>query len=280
MNNMITIDLIKPNPFLSKYIRKISVFKSRKHICYRQKLTPSAFTYLSYNHKQIPISVFGKKKVHPKRRLQIAGPKIDEHIYVEYDGTLEQILIEFTASGFYYLFHVSPSKIINSLCGLDDVLLLNICDDLEANLIRSNTVRRKIELLERLLLSRSRNALPSCDYVENTLKLIEDARGNITIKELADQNSISERQLDRRFREIVGISPKRYSKIIQLHFVINLMYIKKYNSFQDIAYFASYYDLAHFYHKFKEFTGFSPAEFINSDKHLAFQYFTDLGKKF
>jgi AraC-like DNA-binding protein len=278
--NMITIENNNLNPLLSKYIRKISVFRSRKPITYRQKLIPSAFTYLSYNHKDMPVSVFGKKKVHPQRRLQIAGPKINEHIYVEYNGTLEQILIEFTASGFYYLFHESPSQFINSLYCLDDILLPTESEKLNETLKRSNTVQRKIHSLERFLLKRSSNAIPPCEYVENSLKLIGEARGNITIKELIDKLSISERQLDRRFREVVGITPKQFAKIVQLHFVINLMYIKKYNTFQDIAYFASYYDLAHFYHIFKDFTGFSPVEFINSDEHLAFEYFTDLGKKF
>ncbi len=276
---MITIEIHNPNPLLLKYIRKISVFRSKKPITYRQKLTPSAFTCISYNQRDIPVSIFGKRRVHPERRLQIAGPKINEHIYVQYNGTLEQILIECTASGFYYLFHESPSLFINSLYCLDDILLPTESETLNEMLQHSNTLKRKIETLEKFLLKRSSNALLPCDYVEYSLRLIEEAKGNITIKELTDKVLISERQLDRRFREIVGITPKKFARIIQLHFVINLMYIKKYNTFQDIAYFASYYDLAHFYHKFKESTGFSPVEFINSDEHLAFQYFTDLVKR-
>ncbi len=273
---MITIEIKNPDPLLSNYIRKISVFESGKPVSYRQKLMPSAYTYLSYNHKEIPVSVFGGKKVHPSKRLQIAGPKIDAQIHVEYEGSVEQILIEFTASGYYCLIHSSPSKIINSLCSLDELIPVDIVKNLDKKLVQSNTLQSKIELLEQFLLVMSRDALAPCDYVENTLKLIDDTRGSITIRELADQNSISERQLDRRFREIVGMCPKRYSKIVQLHFVINLMYLKKYDSFQDVAYTANFYDLAHFHHQFKEYTGFSPAEFVRSDKHLAFQYFKDL----
>jgi AraC-like DNA-binding protein len=275
---MITIDQKSPSPHLEKYIRKIAVFRSRRHIVLRQKLTPSAFTYLSYNHKEIPISVFRKKKVHPKLRLQVAGPKIHENIYVDYNGPLEQILIEFTASGFYYLFHKSPSLLINSLHGLDEIVSSPVNHQLEAKLQKCRTIQRKINVLERFLAERCKTALDPCNPIEESLKLIEDTRGHITVKEISEKLSVSERQLDRRFIEIVGISPKQYSKIVQLHFVINLMYIKKHHSFQDIAYSASYYDLSHFYHKFKELTGFSPSEFINSDKHLAFQYYTDLVK--
>ena len=89
---------------------------------------------------------------------------------------------------------------------------------------------------------------------------------------------ISERQFDRKFREVVGISPKCYSKILQLHFTINLMRSKNYSSIQEIAYQAEFYDIAHFTHRFKELTGFTPNEFIKSDKHIALKYFTDLTK--
>jgi len=279
IHSMITIKNIKSNPLLSNYIRRISVFICKHPFTYRQKLTPSAYTYLSYNHEHIPVSVFGRKKVHPVSRLQIAGPKIHENIYVDYNGRLEQILIEFTASGFYYLFHTSPSLLINTLHGLDQIVTPPVSGPLEENLKRCRTMQGRINLLQRFLLKTSGNAMPPCDHIEETLKLIEDAQGHITVKEIVRRISVSERHLDRRFREIVGVSPKQYANITQLHFVINLMYIKKHSSFHDLALFASYYDLPHFYHRFKELTGFNPVEFINSDSHLALKYYTDLINK-
>ena len=79
---MINVENRKPNIKLSKYVRKISIFKSEGAIKFQHKLTPSAFTYLSYNQEKIPLSIFGGKKIRPVQRLQIAGPKIDEEIYV------------------------------------------------------------------------------------------------------------------------------------------------------------------------------------------------------
>lgn len=276
---MINIENIKPDPLLSKYVRKISVFEGRGKIKFRQKLTPSAYTYLSYNHEEIPISIFGEKKIHPKQRLQFAGPKIDEDIYVEYNGRLKQILIEFSASGFYYLFHESPSKIVNSLCALENVPFLKNNPQSEQELKGIDDIQKQIEVLEKYLIEMTHSALPSCDYLEKSLNLIEDNRGNIPIKLIAEQVNVSERQLNRKFLEIAGITPKLYSKIFQLHYVINVMSSKNYSSLQDIAYYADYYDMPHFSHSFKELTGFSPKEFLTSDKHIAFKFFNDLDVK-
>jgi hypothetical protein len=128
---MITIEIHNPNPLLLKYIRKISVFRSKKPITYRQKLTPSAFTCISYNQRDIPVSIFGKRRVHPERRLQIAGPKINEHIYVQYNGTLEQILIECT------IWHFSILRIWSN--GNKNVCFIQ-CFQLERNLILKDNI--------------------------------------------------------------------------------------------------------------------------------------------
>ena len=77
---MIEIIKISPDPKLKRFINRISIFKSKNIIEYKHKLTPSAFTYLSYNHADIPTSIFGNNKILPDRRLQIAGPKINEDI--------------------------------------------------------------------------------------------------------------------------------------------------------------------------------------------------------
>lgn len=273
---MIKLTHHKPIAELSKYIRKISVFESKSKIEFTQKLTPSAFTYLSYNHLDIPTSIFGKKKVHPMQRLQIAGPKIDMDIYVQYNGRLQQILIEFTASGFYYLFHESPLKYANSLTALQKFSSRDEYFTFEEELKSTDDIQKQIELIEDFLSDRRCKALPFCDYIEKSIKAIEEKHGNIPIKKIAEKVEISERQLERKFLEVVGMNPKKYSQLTQLHYVINLMNTKNYASLQDIAFSAEYYDLPHFSHKFKELTGFTPLEFVNSDKHLALKFFKDL----
>ena len=272
---MIVITHKNPNQKLSKYVRKISVFESKRKMKYKQKLTPSAFTYLSYNHKDIPVSIFGNKRVQPTQRLQIAGPKINEDINVEYNGNLYQILVEFTASGFYYLFHISPSKLVNNLSNLSNFISSEMNKQLEQELLASDNIELRIKLLEEFLYEKLHSALPFSDYIEKALQIIEEYNGSIHISDLIKELGISERQFDRKFREVVGISPKCYSKILQLHYAINLMHSKKYASTQELAYQAEFYDLAHFTNRFKELTGFTPNEFIKSDKHIALKYFTD-----
>lgn len=273
---MIKIRNIETNKQLSKYVRKITVFESKNNFTYKQKLTPSAFTYLSFNNKEIPKSIFGNESLQPKESLQIAGPKLSDKIFVEYNSQLSQILLEFTASGFYYLFHNSPSQLANKLIPLKEFIDIDIYKQLEIDLKESAGIEEQIKIIEEFLIDKSNKALPFIDYIENALQIIDENKGRAAINELVDNINIGKRQFNRKFQEVVGISPKSYSKIVQLHYIIGLMQSKNYSSMQDISYQAEFYDQAHFAKRFKELTGFAPNEFIKSDKHIALKYFTDL----
>lgn len=269
---MIDIKHIKPSKQLVKYVRKISIFESQNKITFKQKLTPSAYTYLSYNHKDIPIPIIGKEEEPIAERLQIVGPKIGEDIYVSYNGTLSQILVEFNATGFYYLFHKSPKSYLNKIINFSEFSPNDNSHLLQVKLKNCEDSYRQIEILEGWLIEKSNRAFIFCNYIDKAVTILEKSNGHINIAELSEQIFKSERQ----FRKLVGISPKYFSKIIQLHYVINLMQKKDYVSIQNLSYKSNYYDAPSFSNKFKELTGHSPREFLDSNDHIALKYFTDL----
>ena len=273
---MIDITHIKPNPKLLKYVRKISIFESKREIKYKQKLTPSAYTYFSCNCEDIPTPIIGKEEIQLKQRLQVVGPKTRDDISVIYDGILSQILVEFSATGFYYLFHKSPANLLNKILDINEFITDNTTTQLESELKNCDDKQQKIQIIEKWLLEKSYRSSAYCEYIDKAVRILEENHGNITITDLSEQIFVSERQFDRRFREMVGISPKHFSKIVQLHYVINLMQKKEYGSIQDLSYKANYYDASSFSNKFKDLTGFSPREFLNSEDHIALKYFTDL----
>ncbi len=273
---MIDIKHIKPSKQLSKYVRKVSIFESQSIITFKQKLTPSAYTYLSYNHKDIPLPIIGKEEEPLAERIQIVGPKIGEDFHVNYNGHLSQILIEFTATGFYYLFHKSPKSYLNKILNLSEFSPTDNSHLLKVKLQHCNDKFDQIEILEKWLIEKSNKALKFCEYIDKAVGILEKANGRINIAELSEQIYKSERQFERQFKKLVGISPKYFSKIIQLHYVINLMQKKEYGSIQNLSYKSNYYDAPSFANKFKELTGHSPGEFLDSDDHIALKYFTEL----
>jgi AraC-like DNA-binding protein len=85
-------------------------------------------------------------------------------------------------------------------------------------------------------------------------------------KELQQKTQLSERSLERKFKDSVGISPKLFARIIRFQETLNQMRNNKYEKLSDIAYENDYADQAHFIRVFKEFTGFSPLDFKRQAK--------------
>lgn len=274
---MVKIEQKKVKNVLSKYVRKISVFECRGSMDCKHRLIPSGSTYLSYNHKDIP-KYFYKKRIKPSERLQVTGPKTNQDIYVEYGGLVLQVLVEFTPTGFYYLFHKSPASYLNMLVELSHFENHGTTERLCSILLATDSTDAQIEIIQDFLIDQSYHALPFSSYIEEAVSIIESSFGKILVKDIAKAVNKSERQLSRQFTKMVGISPKQYSKIRQLHYVINLMNTKEFSSFKEIYYSANFYDQSHFDHRFKELVGIKPNEFLLSKEHNALKYFTDLVK--
>lgn len=271
---MIRITHKKVRDPLYCYVRKVSVFECPRPPGDRHRLIPSPCSYLSYNHRNIPFFV-SDRKIRPEQRLQITGPKTDPGIHVEYTGELSQVLIEFAPAAFYYLFHQGPADYRNQLLDLTHFIPAERGVLLSKQLRDCGDSEQRIELLQDFLEELAFHALPFCDYVEETIREIDSRTGDVLVKELSDRVHISERQLNRRFTQLVGISPKVYAKILQLHHVIGLMARKDLSTLKEISYGANFYDPSHFDHRFRELVGITPQEFLVSREHNALRYYTN-----
>lgn len=154
---------------------------------------------------------------------------------------------------------------------IDNIALANILSQLE----QSEDPKTRVKLLEDFLIDIDSQVLLPVDYIEKAIFLIDESFGNISVNSLCKKVGKSERQFNRKFSEIVGISPIQFIKIRQLHFIINLIHLKQYQSIKELAWDTGFYDPAHFNNSFKKLTGMSPGAFIESDEHIALDYFTD-----
>lgn len=88
--------------------------------------------------------------------------------------------------------------------------------------------------------------------------------GMLPIAEILDQTGYSHRWFSKIFKETVGITPKRYSRISRFQHTLRMIRKSSIPDWTSFALSCGYYDQSHFIHDFKHFAGLSPGEYYRN----------------
>lgn len=98
------------------------------------------------------------------------------------------------------------------------------------------------------------------NQLQSIISDIHSSNGKLSISELSKRNHITVRQLERKFKSQIGISPKEYSNIIRFQNALKIIKNSSENrSLLDIAFECGYYDHSHLNNEIKRNTGLLPS---------------------
>ena len=83
--------------------------------------------------------------------------------------------------------------------------------------------------------------------------------GALSVRELARQGGISERQVEREFNDVVGLAPKMFSRILRFQRVFQAF--EQNAKWVDVALECGYYDQPHLIADFRQFAATTPTTF-------------------
>ncbi|WP_395374215.1 AraC family transcriptional regulator [Marinicella sp. W31] len=100
--------------------------------------------------------------------------------------------------------------------------------------------------------------------IDNLVRVIIKNDGIVDLKKLADSCNLSVTHLRKVFREEIGLSPKKFSKIIKVNSILKkVVYAKEKRDLMNLAHSFHYYDQSHFIKDFKEIVGYKPTEYCD-----------------
>jgi methylphosphotriester-DNA--protein-cysteine methyltransferase len=118
-----------------------------------------------------------------------------------------------------------------------------------------------LTLLEEALMRQLRE-IHGLDLVRHVSAAIAATGGTVPIGDLIAAGGVSSTYLARSFKEIIGITPKRLARAHRFSTTVLAIDPAEPIDWADLAARAGYFDQAHFAHEFREFTGFTPTQYI------------------
>lgn len=183
-----------------------------------------------------------------------------DHVRIFRNGQhTNTLLVFFNPGGAATFFRFPLHELFQQSVSLDHLMLRSELMVLEEQLCEAKKDTDRIAVMEHFLLNRKRQETPD-QLIMAAISLIYQYKGNIRIRDLATQLHTSHSPLEKRFRQLVGASPKKFASIVRFHYLLSQH--EKQDSLTGVAYEAGFYDQPHFIKEFKRFTGETPKEFF------------------
>ena len=94
---------------------------------------------------------------------------------------------------------------------------------------------------------------------------LERRHGALSILELRDQAGMTRTRFTANFREQIGLSPKRYARVLRFRRALELLHAG--GAPADVALATGYFDQPHMNGDFREFAGMPPAAFTSAARY-------------
>lgn len=253
---MVRFDTYIPCDILKPYIRAFVISETENEQAY--KILPDTGLVIGFQYKGSLSHIEENKQV----KLKASGITgiTDSYRIFKNSADIGTVLVFFKEAGAANFFKCPVNELFKQSVSLDNFMLRSELLVLEEKLCESKTDVTRIKIVEQFLISKM-NQGSQDTMVMAALTLIHKHKGQIRITDLISQLNISQSPFEKRFRKVVGTSPKKFASIIRLKQAVQSY--NPQNSLTELGYEAGFYDQAHFIKEFKIFTGDTPEKFFS-----------------
>jgi AraC-like DNA-binding protein len=176
------------------------------------------------------------------------GPGTQPSVMAFRRGPFTTMQVVFRPHALKTLFGLNASALANGWAELDELG----ADGLTDQLTEAESDQERISLLTGFLMSKLKQEKPRDLLVEESLRMIDRNPGGLQVRDLLTALSISERQLERRFTQTVGLSPQTYLRV------------RRFTRLSDVGAALNFSDQSHFNREIKAFSGMTPSSLAHS----------------
>lgn len=184
---------------------------------------------------------------------------------IEPTGNVDSFAVCFYPHGFANFVTTPLEDLVDVEAPISAVLGETIAEELERQIAQAGDTQERIALMDSFLLRLLNQRQTIETLVTTTVDALLETNGSTPIHQILKGDLSKRRQLERKFRKQIGLSPKQLGKVLRLQAALKMM-LSEDQPLTNIAYEGQYFDQAHFIKDFKEFVGTTPGEFLGNDQ--------------
>ncbi len=195
-------------------------------------------------------------------RVLMSG-QLTERIMLKPTGEIGVISIRFKAAGAARFFDVPYEEIVDRVVDFADfepAFSAAIHERIACSGSHDERLAAMIAVLEERLTRESKEDI----FVRQACQYIVRSEGEYSVQDLVKLIGFSERQLERKFKRQVGITPKILSRIVRFQRFLAMAKQANTLTLADAATACGYYDQSHFIRDFTKFSGMSAMKYLSS----------------
>lgn len=162
-----------------------------------------------------------------------------------------------------FLFGMPSNELTDEMPDLRSLLGANAAA-LEEKIFIAENHRQRIDIIESFVHQKLEKRFEQELPVFYCIRTIIKNNGRFTVRQLASQCFLSERQLERQFKRYAGLSPKMFMRVIRFLSAAN-HYGNPIKSLTGLALEFGYYDQSHFIHDFIKFSSLHPRHYFSGN---------------
>lgn len=252
------VDEFIPSDILKPFIKVYRIIESQDEMTNR--VLPNTSLAIAFRYKG-QVSYVSDNEQEQLPVSTISGLRKSVRL-IHYWKNSATIVVLFKVAGAKAFFKQPIYELFEESVPLDNFVSENEIAIIEEHLATAYDNKQRIAIIENFLLSKLINH-KSDKLISIALEKINLENGNIRIKKLANSLYISNDAFEKRFRNEIGTSAKRFSSIVKMNVIIHQNPTP--TSIIGTALSNGFYDQAHFNKDFKLFTGQTPTTFLKSN---------------
>jgi AraC-like DNA-binding protein len=253
-----------PMPF-SEYIECVWIYTSGYQIASDSHLwLPNGTFDLVFNLEESykRINIFNQNQFDLVKSNALIG-QMKESVKIQLGKSCKVIGVRFKAYGLFAWLGIPIKEITGLTLQLSEILGQK-ANELEQKIRDSKSDHQILLSIIQYFRVDYKPDLIVIDAVREILK----NKGTIKINNLISKYNISQKTLENRFGNIVGIMPKELSRIYRFnHYLISSLN-KNNRNLTTLAYECDFFDQSHLNHDFKRITAKSPKQFFKEQSDL------------